>query len=326
MQDDRLVERSVVVVVMLVTLNFWLLRHRGTGLDGVASVSGGVALVTGAFGLLSLLQSINQQNASLKKLRSGLVWLLSYRNLAWAGLMLMTLLLTTSSVVVLNDFGDQDNLPVVSLTAVDGGSLKVIRELPREKDGAFRFFLFTTPFGRPFRLKVDGYLPKNVEAFPVWGITLSARYDLRPAPTLLLRPVQLALRNLEDGGEIIVTRVSPKPEVRLAQDKGHRSAFLLGEPRVIPAVMLENWRLELVAEGENEQGQARTLLEWKRPTPLEMQHVKDLEPGMVLRVQVFARSGVLVAETYYEVGEQEFTDVSVLALITKPPAATTPGN
>src|SRR5215470_4468636 len=117
MGKDHLLGRGLLFAAQLALLNFWLVRHLGHGLESFAALTGAVTLITGVFGLMAWMSTDAQKENAAKKIRKVLVKVFSFPLLTITGAALLTLVLVTSSVVVVNDFGETQ--PQVLLVRAD---------------------------------------------------------------------------------------------------------------------------------------------------------------------------------------------------------------
>jgi len=365
MGKDHLLGRGLLCAAQLVLLNFWAVRHLGHGLESSVELTGAVALITGVFGLMGWMSTDAQKQHDATTIRKILVRVFSFPLLTITGAALLTLVLVTSSVVVVNDFGETqprillaraDRGPAVAANSVAASSppktLELslrdahctaaqpaadataentapqdsdssLKELDRAKDDPHRFFVTTSPLGRPYLLQVKGYLPKPLDVYPLAGVTIIPNRDLSPSPSVLLRPDPDALATLSDGGTVIVTLLRSGNRQLIACGAG-RSSFLIGSmgflPSTIPQKLREDWRLELTRAGEDEQHTAGILMDWGNAQPLALRSIPDLESRMKLEIEIRSRKGQTVGRSLVTVREDELMDVSIPYLTHGPTA------
>lgn len=364
MGNDHLLGRGLVCAAQLALLNFWAVRHLGHGLESIGALTGAVTLITGVFGLMTWMSTDAQKKHYGTTIRKVLVKVFSFPLLTITGAALLTLVLVTSSVVVVNDFGETQ--PRVVLARADRGAAVApssvvassppktleqairdarctapqptadvtadgappesgssLKEADRSKDDPYRFFVTTSPLGRPYLLRVKGYLPKPLEVYPLGGVTIVPGRDLSPSPSVLLRPDPDALAALSDGGLIIVTLLR-NGNKQLIACGARRSSFLIGSMESLPITLRqqlrEDWRLELTGAAEDEQHTAQILNDWRNAQPLSLRGLSDLESRMKLEVEIRSRQGQTVARSLVTVRDDELMDVSVPYLTPRPAA------
>lgn len=220
----------------------------------------------------------------------------------------------------------------VMITAADPGTLDGTAVKPQDDSGDCwmrvgsppRFPCPISAFGSPLRVSVPGYLPETIYVYPFVGATVNVERELRPAPTVLLRPPVGALPFLERGKLIVQTNL----EDAAVEQEGHRGSFLVGRMQSIPLEYVGVWRLELEALALFETPQeddaaaaqrqavarqqeiARTLQEWRRPERVLTE--RPLEPGQILRAAVVAPNGSIKACLEYQVGPEVLQDALML--------------
>lgn len=309
--------RVLALIPLIALALLWSNHHLGTaaGYPGVfAALAAALPVVLGLFD--RLLDKASQESFATRWRGAVARWL-SWRVIVIGYLSAALVALAWSSLVVLGDDAGATGPATVRLTALDAPAEVVTRTLLPRGEPA-RFVVTSSPFGRVFRLEVDGYVPQTVEVYPVPGRRISPARDLRRSPTVLLRLSQLALGSFQDqaGGELVITRVvagdpagTPAGEV-IARTKQQHAAFLLGRAQRVPAGFAAAWRTELLARGvRDEILAAKHLVSWKEPAVLAPAVV--LEPGMPLRAQLFNAAGNVVASSDFILGSDELQDQSV---------------
>ncbi len=103
--------------------------------------------------------------------------------------------------------------------------------------GTVRKMVFTSPFGRVYRLKVEGYVGTTVKVYPFAGKQVVPEKDLRPSPSVLFRPPPGIL------SKSFEVKVGNK--VALSLSKYGCKAMLLGSEHKVPSSLLADWNLEL---------------------------------------------------------------------------------
>ena len=352
-RGNRLFERGLVLTAELVLLNFWLVRHLGTGLENSELLTGAVTLITGVFGFMAWMGGKSQDETAAARFHGWFTRVFSFPLLVIVGAAIVTLLLVTSSVVVLNNFGEtparvrlaradqassansQQQKSTKNLaeaikeahcstsrsegeeSAEDNSNAAPgsITELARSKEDPYRYLVTTSPFGTPYRVEAKGYLPKTLDVFPLWGVTVDPERDLRAAPSVLFRPDSDALGALDDGGYIVITLLRDGKQQLIACGAKTRSSFLIGRMEFLSATLVQafrdDWTLELKGGSEDETHTAQTLLQWRYPRRLPLFGIPDLQPQMRLEAEVYSRTGTPVARAKTTVSEEALTDVRI---------------
>jgi hypothetical protein len=186
-----------------------------------------------------------------------------------AGIVLIVMA-TISSVTVRSEAPGERS--AVSLASVDprgdprrdtlSGGNPLVRFLP----------VFTSPFGRPYEVDADGYVPTQVTVFPLIGRQVVLGKDVAPAPSVLFRPFGEGVVALEDGAVFTVSRIRDGRLEQLAtsSDSGSATSFLLGNRKPIPDATMVFWTLEASASGAPEPVRAKLLMTWRNPKQLRM--------------------------------------------------------
>jgi hypothetical protein len=319
--------RVLALIPLAALALLWSNHHLGAAAGYPGLFAALAAALPLALGLFDRLLDKASQESFAARWRAAVARRLSWRAIAIGYLSAALVALAWSSLVVLGDDAGATGPATVRLTALDAPADAATRTrtlLPRGEPA--RFVVTSSPFGRVFRLELDGYVPQTVEVYPVLGRRISPARDLRRSPTVLLRLSQLALGSFQDqtGGELVITRVMTANPVAnpvanpsdaaagevIARTKQPRAAFLLGRAQRVPAGFAAGWRTELLARGvRDETLAAKHLVSWKEPAVLAPSVV--LEPGMPLRAQLFNAAGNVVASSDFVLGSDELQDQSV---------------
>jgi hypothetical protein len=305
--------RVLALIPLAALAVLWSNHHLGTAAGYPGLFAALAAALPVALGLFDRLLDKASQESFAARWREAVARWLSWRAIVIGYLSAALVALAWSSLVVLGDDAGATSPASVRLTPFDAPDDAATRTLLPRGEPA-RFVVTSSPFGRVFRLEVDGYVPETVEIYPVLGRRISPARDLRRSPTVLLRLSQLALGSFQDqtGGELVITRImagNPAGEV-VARTKQQRAAFLLGRAQRVPAGFAAGWRIELLARGvRDETLAAKHLVSWKEPAVLAPSVV--LEPGMPLRAQLFNAAGNVVASSDFILGNDELQDQSV---------------
>lgn len=303
MRPDRLL-RLLVLFPLLLACLLWVQHHLGAGPSNpgwLPLLSGAVTAVLGWLGALV----DDAERAWLAGRLRGLVdAATSWRVLAAAGLLALPAVLTVSSLQVAAGPADAGVRAAVSVAPADAADDADRRTLG-EAGAVERFVLFTSPFGRAFRLHVDGYAPEVVRVFPVVGRAVRTDRDLRRAPALLVRLSPAAKMVMAEGRLSISVRRG-EGAVEVATGRGARAAFLMGRPQQVPSGRLAGWWLELQALGVPQALVSQTLWEWSHPDRLESSIL--LEAGMTLEARLLTAAGREVASAEVTLGPEAFQD------------------
>jgi hypothetical protein len=203
-----------------------------------------------------------------------------------AGYIILAVLLTLNAPVTVLNTGAQD-LPV-SLTPLDVPKATAA-SARASKDEPSRFHVWSSPLGRPFRLKVKGYTAKTLDVTAPTGVTISPERDLVPQLIVLIRPTLDGMIELRSGGSVHIYNKKQNQETEIAKAQPKTaSSILVGAAMVpVPHDMIEDWRLELAARDIQETVRANVLRAWKTPAAAVFEPSADeLAPHQVLRVEL----------------------------------------
>jgi len=305
--------RVLALIPLAGALFLWSDHHLGIGSSQPVAMASLAAALTFAIGVLPWFLDEADDKALRSRLRGLVARCVTWRVIVVAYFLCATVMLTWTSVVVLAEDGGR--LGRVTLRALDGASATPHARTPADKDKPARFVLPATPFGRPYRLEVEGYVPKTIDVYPIVGVRVRPGVDLRRSPSVLLRFTQIALGSWKDAGgaELRVVAVgNGGTETLLASSRTPANALFLGRAQAIPAEWQATWRTELQARAVSDALAARQLLAWRETGVLPL--AAGLEPGQALRVtltndqkHVFARSDLVVGKD--EVQDQLVGDI-----------------
>lgn len=300
---------AVLLAALVVTLNAWTTRHLGWGLEnafGITSIAAGLGLAATLGEKFLPEEERGALRISLARIPMAVI----------AGLWIVfgTIAATRSSVVVFGD-AKESSLSEQSmiLTRVDSGN-SIPPAARSSKDEPLRFEVPTSPFGRPYRLKVPGYIEQIVDVRPLTGLTVVPERDLRVSPSVLFRPPSSALQELSpgSGGKFQILELAGKTLRPLAVSC-QKSSFLLGREQEIPSGWPELWKLELDVSGVTAVSSmtSAALLGWHHYTPL--QPPRDLTPDMVLEARVISGGNAVIARARVRLRTEPLVDVPLVA-------------
>lgn len=298
--------RFIALVLLAAGVQLWVNHHLG-----VSSQTPWVALVLGALsgvlGLAARLLDEGERKGLAEGARKLLRGLLHRGVLTWLwGLALVGGLFVSSVLVIPGDAGTGGRAALRSAE----GQLVGERDL---KAGIGRFVVFTSPFGRPYRLSVHGFLDELVAVYPLAGLKLTPERDLRRSPSVLFRPPREGVQALLSQGTFAVALKQPggNDQPLIAPQQGHAGSFLLGRSQAIPLANVAVWRLELEGGGASPALLAQMVLAWTRHRVVEP--AAPLSPGMTLVAEVRTPVGVVVSRTQVTLGSESLTDVALVA-------------
>lgn len=308
-RSSHLFPRAVASIALVVIAQLWASHHLGIGGDTpwVAVV---VAAIYGGVDLLERLDPAGLKR-SMRWVRKTIVRVLTMQLLVVLYAIFVVVTLVVSSVLIISESAsDQSEKTLdVTLTSADTRVVDQDQLGPRRK--LAQFVVLTNPFGRPFRLLVDGYLEQALMVYPIVGTTVTLERDLRVAPSLLLRPPLSALGFLEGGGYLTLTwKLRGRSGPLIAREQGYRGSFLIGRPQAIPDAKVIRWKLELEGGGFAPKLISQTLLEWNSPKVLSP--TVPLTPGMIVAAAIHSRADIPVARAEITVSSESLIDVGML--------------
>lgn len=294
---DWLYFRILSFFALVVLTEYWLSYHVAISFGSVGALSQITGAITVGLGILNkVLRKAQQEDLSSK------ITCVASKALSPAFLLIFAaaavfVALTVSSIRIVSEGGPPLDASIMPVDSQQETLLKTSRAAP--------LVVGTTPFGRTYRIKVEGYLAETFQVMPFSGLRIRPSKDLRVSPSILLRPPRGALGSLESGGSVVVSLEQDGRLTRVAGFQKTRSSFLIGRKVSIPASLVELWKLELARE--QEPNRSETLLEWMRPTVLKPS--VELAPGMKLVAQVKSRVGKTVAEAHFVLGSDALNDI-----------------
>lgn len=270
--------RGVALVLLLMVGYIAWTRNFGEGIKGVPLL----ALLSAAFSF-ALEWIDHSQTERVKKYFTDT--LLSLPVLIVGYIVAILLLSLNAPVIVLNS-ADQP-LPA-TLEAVDVAKSQIALGTTSKEKPA-RFHTWSTPLGRPFRLKVKGYAAKTFDVAAPAGVTISTERDLVPQLVVLIRPTLDGMIELRSGGSVHIFRKNGTQEGEIAHAAPTTaSSVLLGAALVpVPHDMVEDWRLELAGTHMPDPARATALRQWKTPVNITLDpSAEELVPHQLLRVEL----------------------------------------
>lgn len=307
-RTETFVVRLLVLAGLIAAANAWLIHHAGINIAGLAIVNTIIAIAALLFGYLGE----TERDAVQRRLRRVLQWLTNGPVLLALGLSLIMAGSFISSVRVIAGSGTP-SLKVELLA--QGESVASDNEQSLATNGMVRFLRPTSPFGRPFTLKVSGYLHHAFDLYPFTGTTIRADVDLRRAPAVLLR-IPYEKFGLLERGAIVVSQPGRVESVKVPTRPG-RASVLIGHPTQVPRTLLAEWRSELKArllvteqaatDQEREIAREQLLRGWQRYTVAEK--IPVVMPGTELKATFTSADGTPVADAVFLVTAEPVQDV-----------------
>jgi hypothetical protein len=298
MPTNMLLFRLLLLAFLLATANAWVSRHFGNKWLYFGVYNGAIGIFWILFGYLGE----SEQKRSKKIFRNFLMRAVG--NSVLVPLLIVILISTSfiSSVTVMaSGVGGPHS---VQLTPEGEKQHEGSSKLLRDETGIVRFIRFTTPFGKPFYLEVQGYLRKHFDLFPWTGATFRIAQDLERSPAILVRIPKERLM-LAQGGRIVIEVNGQKPyDFETNQSQG---AVLIGPPTPISQSLVAEWRSALKASGAPEVLAERAVRMWKNAIATPVEH--PLLPGATLACKFLAPGGQIVAETHTVVDKTPVQDI-----------------
>ena len=293
--------RALFLALLVIAVDVWTTHHLGWGLEnpfGLAGLSAGVGL------FFAFLEKFVSTKDDLKvTFASFPIWLVVLLYVV-CGIFAITM----SSVLVVSDPGHA----VLKPRLFRAGSEQEIQSRVSD-DGLIRFVVSTSPFGRPYRLRVPGFREQAIQVYPFSGATISPERDLKISPSVLFRPPKSALAELDpkSNGMFLVLLRDGKNSRTIAADRCHSSSFLIGQEQAIPPEWPEMWKLETESLGlsDIDKDSASTRLQWKRFTLLTPS--EELQSDMILEARVITQGGTIVARGRARLRGDNLADVSM---------------
>lgn len=278
--------RVLVLVALLAVADMWLHHHFGFGFRNIGIPVGFAAALGLGIKAAGFLVGDDRVKASLRGLtdpvKAVLPRLVTTRALVGASAVLVTAMLLVSSVTVVSDDGSgRMAVQVTPLERIRAGEPRVVN------GAATTIPVWTTPFGRLFRVAADGYVGSTFTVYPPVGLRLRLGRELPALPAVLFRPAPETLGFLADGAVLTVTRIAQQRVDTIAVDTGYVGSFMLGRAGTIGAALVDDWERELMVGDStvSRAGVNATILLWKKPRQLAHDPAR-LRIGDRLRAEV----------------------------------------
>jgi hypothetical protein len=288
---------AAALLLLGVMAEMWAQAHLGIGLDNpgwLAPLAGAAAAVIPQ--VRKLLRS-RERGALARSTARLFRWILRPVPIAVAYLVFAICALTRSSLSVIGAPGE---VLAVSVAPADGGKPRPSKTKanPVEFHG-----LATSPFGRTYRVEVDGYIPAVVKLAPLTGRQLQLGRDFVVSPSILIRPSRMLLGHMADSARLVLYRVRGGQRDSIA---GSRDAAAMLVGREQPISFRPEWTWELAEE--NAARRDSTMLQWVRPTTVSK--AGALNPGTRLTAVVLSRhGGAPLVEQTFTVRNERLMDV-----------------
>jgi len=296
--------RVMAFLVLLAAVDIWSNHHFGFGFKNPGVFAGVSSILTGALVLLEKVLPKSEQANIRAALFNVLGRGLSFPALVIGYLVFVIAAMNFSTVRV--TFAPETSGAKATLIPAQSHSESI--KSKEIAPGIVHFVVSTNPFGRMFYLEVDGYMPETLTVFSLRGLSIIADQDLRVKPTVLIRPTPLGLRDLEDGGSIVISLVNgPNSPRKIAEHEKFRGSFLIGRHKWIPSERYERWRLDLDLMDPKRSTHSRTLLEWGEPQRLAPGF--GIEPRQRILVEIKTALGDVTEKIEFTVGDERLIDV-----------------
>jgi hypothetical protein len=309
--DAAVARRALALVGLLAVADLWLHHHTGFGIRNIgvpAGLAAALALGVKAAGYLFGGERVKAALGGVTEpVKQALRRLVTQRLLLVSAAVLVSAMLLVSSVTVVND--EAGGAAAVRVSPLDGGAAGRSRAL----SGATRTIpVWTTPFGRLYRVDADGYVGASFAVYPPIGLRVQLGRELSTLPAVLFRPAPETLGFLDEGAVLTVTRARGQVVDTIAADSGYRGSYLLGRGGAITAGLVDDWERELTAgnvadDPASMAGVNSTILAWKSPRRLAGV-AAELRLGDVLRAEV-RFNGALVGQGEVTLEGDDLLDV-----------------
>jgi hypothetical protein len=310
------VPRRLLFVATVAALGeLWIRRHVGWGWD-TPWIASAVLFLTAVDAIVGKVVSKEVKESFDGSVRQRIGRALTGRvaMLACIGVILAALVLSSVTIIPGTEtVGDGEHVVKAKLVSLAGEEQPVMGD---KSVARFRW-LNTSPFGRPYRLSVEGYLDEPVVVYPLLGVTITPERDLKRSPSVLFRPPRAAVQSLASDGTFSVRLEKPAgpAEALVSAQHGQEGSFLVGRPQAISAALLAAWRLELGADNVVEPTLDQMLRKWSQFRLIQPE--RPLAPGMRLVAEVRSRRTDIVdvvARAEVVLGTDAFYDVPMIVV------------
>ena len=301
---------ALLLAVLLAAVDLWSMHHFGVGISN----PGVLAVILTALGvgwgwaakLLTKEEAAEVQAAADSVVAKVRRYLLSPALVLVLYAAFAVAVLLFSSITVVAEPGAGSASVTVSPL---GDPAEVASDRLEGGRGQVRFGVATSPLAGAYVVRASGYLPAVVEAAPLVGARLQLGRDVARAPALLLRPPELLMGVLRNGGHITVSRVAGGDTTEVARsDEGAAGSFLVGRRSIGLGERSGRWERQLMAAGVTDGELVNQHLEdWMEMHVLAVEGA--LVPGDTLIVSVQAPSGEESARERVVLGAEDVVDV-----------------
>lgn len=310
--QPKILPRLIVLAVAVALGQLWARRHLGWGSE-TPWIAALLFVLTYSDKVLDKVLSKDNKAALETEFRKAAEPVLVGRfpMLVCAVALLLVLLYSSVTVIPGSDLPAGGGKLAARLATVDGVELD---EQQLQSKTPARFLPSrTSPFGRAYRLTVEGYVPETVTVYPIVGLNVTPDRDLRRSPSVLFRPSIAGVEALASEGTftLVWRPASGPPQSLMPPQSGHRGSFLVGRDQPVPATAGASWRLELTAATVQEPTLSRMIQAWTR-----YRHVAPttpLAPGMALVAEIRSRVDKPVERAEVVLGSDALIDVPLLA-------------
>lgn len=298
--------RFIIFVVLIFLVNTWTLHHFDRNLWNLPIVNGLLVLIAiGKFMLKSW--GKNRQKEFSQIIRRILYFFLEPPVLAlFFGLFILASLLI-SSVTVLSS-GLVENAGVYLSPEGQRSSNKNSKDNDKLEGPStvIRFTRFTTPFGRPFYLEVEGFIRYSFDLYPWTGKTVRVTQDLQAEPSILIRIPTEVFDVVSRGKLEILLGGNRMPDMKCVVGSG---SILIGRDISLPPSFKENWKMQILAAGNTNEVQTATYLSaWQNPQKINPD--VSLMPGMKIEARLKI-GDVVLARAEFQIGEEKIQDIKM---------------
>ncbi len=316
-EPNNLCLRLIILSLLVLIINLWSVHHLGTKLVSIVVVNLPLAFIA-IINFFSQILSLKDKSEMKDKVLSWFFFFLKTSVLSTLFILILIMGSIVSSVTVMSS-GISDKMAVKLLpegrnTLIRGkdkreniGGKEDFKNREKSLNGAndiIRFVRFTTPFGGPFFLQVDGFLRYSFDLYPWIGKKVRVARDMRVTPSVLVR-VPTGVQMLLPNGRIVV-KSEGKVISDIQTDEKHGSV-IVGRNISIPQTFVEKWRLELIVDTDNDTtATSRGLLVWQCPRVVKP--LGQIIPGREIEA-MFIVNEKLKAQAKIELTNEKIQDI-----------------
>ncbi len=293
--------RLIALALFIFLLNAWVSTNLDEHLVMALIANGVLAMATVVGSLMNFLgkQHVETTSSDLQEILLTLLRTPILIGLYFTFLVVGSLL---GSVSV-----SSDGLVINAAVRVAPVSNSIDSARPKPLDGQnslVRFLRWTTPFGRPYSVEVEGFVPTTFDLYPWVGKRIRLASDMTQARSLLIR---FPSADIELVNESRLTIAVDGVVLGTSTMDTEHMAVLVGQQRPAFSDFYDEWQFEFKAYNVPESRASRCVLGWTNPVVMKLS--RPLVPGLVVEATVYSRTDSVLYKQSFLIGPDKVQDV-----------------